>query len=327
MTSRSLPSNGQLVHGLIEQHLRSIVEQQGPVLANKDPEPLHQMRVSMRRLRVTLDQFEPLLVLPESLQRARLAKTARRLGLARDLDVQQQLLEQHWLPQLEAKERKLLRPVLKQLRQERQQAHRQVAEQLKSGAYLAWLAQMQRWLRQPQWTPLAQEPASDWLVHWQLSWIAALFVHPGWRLEGLHSGAAHEQLHDLRKAIKRARYQLDNCHALLGQGVRPLQREFKDLQQLLGELNDLEVLQQALEDQLPGSLATTLPHFHALLSLQQERSWLRWRERSRSFAQPNSTQRLLGQLTAACRTLPRRRLWLLMCSWLHPTVVLGWRRV
>ena len=326
MTSRPRLSNGQLAHGLIQQQLRSIVDQQVPVLANRDPEPLHQMRVSMRRLRVTLDQFEPLLVLPQALQRTRLAKTARRLGLARDLDVQQQQLEEHWMPQLDAREVKLLRPLFKQLRHERQQAHRQVADQLRAGAYLAWLAQMQRWLRQPQWTPLAEQPAADWIVHWQLGWISVLFVHPGWHLEQVQSRSEQDQLHDLRKLIKRARYQLDNCKPLLGQDFSPLQGELKQLQQVLGDLNDLEVLQQALDDQLPDSVAATLPRLAELMAVQQRDGWQHWRDLSATFAQPARAQQLMRQLAADCRALQRKRLWPRMYSWLHRSVVQDWRR-
>ena len=74
------------------------------------------------------------------------------------------------------------------------------------------------------------------------------------------------QLHDLRQLIKRARYQLDNCKPKLGQNLSLLQAELKQLQQMLGDLHAFEVLRQALDDQLPGSLAATLPRLHELMA-------------------------------------------------------------
>lgn len=325
MTHPTCQTNGELVVGLLDKHVRALVDWHGPVLANRDPEPLHQMRVSMRKLRVTLQQFDPLLRLPDEAGSAALAKTARRLGQARDLDVLQERLQHQLLPQLGADEVALLQPVLRQLRRERQQAHAQVSEQLKRSSYLSWLAQMQRWLRNPRLTPLADEPLADWLPQWQLGWLATLFVQPAWRFEQLHKERQRLQLHDLRKQIKGARYQLDNCKPLLGRGSRQAQARFKQMQELLGELNDLQVLRRALDDQLPGALASDLPQLHGLMQLVESRCWQQWRGLAQSQARPQAYQRLLNALQGDRLRAQLQQRSRLMYSTLQRTVFCDWR--
>ena len=325
MTRASTLSNGELVVAIVDKQLRALVSWHGPVLANTDPEPLHQMRVAMRRLRVTLRQFEPLLELPDALPAQRLAKTARRLGMARDLDVLQARLKQQLLPQLPASELEALRPVLKQLRRERQQAHAHVGEQLKGSAYLNWLAQMQRWARKPSLTPLAGEPLADWMVQWQLGWSAVLWVHPAWRFETLASEHQREQLHGLRKQIKMARYQLDNCKPLLGRATRRCLARLKAMQELLGELNDLQVLQHAIDDQLPGSVADDLPRLHALLEQSERDCWSQWRQLAGAQGTAESPMQLLVALQADRRLARLQRQWLRLCSGLQRAVFCDWR--
>jgi len=322
-----LLSNGELVSHLLERQVPALVQWQGPVLDNRDPEALHQMRVAMRRLRVTLQQFAPLLQLPPQLQQRRLAKTARRLGLARDLDVLRARLHERLLPRLPAQELALLKPVLKQLRRERLQAQEQVVEQLKGGAYLGWLAQMQRWQRQPTFTPLAQQPLADALVQWQLGWLAELYLHPAWNLEEWTKDCQREQLHDLRKQIKLARYQLDNCKPLLGRRCCRQLGQFKQMQELLGELNDLQVLQQAIADQLQGSLtlAADLPVLAGLLQQQQAQCWQDWRLCAVSQGRLATGQQLLGGLRHDRRRALLQRHARLMCSALQQGVFCDWR--
>ena len=93
-------SNGAFAVDLIGRYTHKLVALQSPVLADRDPEPLHLMRVSLRRLRSCLQQFAPALRLPRAVADPRLAKTVRRLGMARDLDVLRQRLEQDLMAEL-----------------------------------------------------------------------------------------------------------------------------------------------------------------------------------------------------------------------------------
>lgn len=289
-------SNGSFARDLLQKHVSKLVQLQTPVSEGKGTEPLHQMRVTMRRLRTTVLQFEPALELPSAINDQRLAKWVRRLGLARDLDVLRERLEDGFLPQLPEAEVKALRPVLKQLRRERQLAHRLVVEVLQSRSYLEGLAQLQRWLKQPAFTPVGDEPIQDWLLEWQGPCLASLFLHPGWQVTS--AAGEVEVLHALRRQIKQARYRLENLSVLEGQSTAPWINHFKQGQELLGEFNDLQVLQRAIGDQVPGRLEQELPQLEWLLMQHQRHCWEQWRE-------------LVMEVLPARR---RRRLWQAMSS-------------
>ena len=68
------PRCGEHAHTLIGDRLARLVALQAEVLADRDPEPLHQMRVSFRRLRSTLEQFSPALLLPDAADPERIAR-------------------------------------------------------------------------------------------------------------------------------------------------------------------------------------------------------------------------------------------------------------
>ena len=283
-------SNGAFAVDLIARFTDKLVSLQGPVLADSDPEPLHQMRVALRRLRTCLQQFAPALHLPRAVADPRLAKTVRRLGMARDLDVLRERLEKDLMPELPEAERKALKPVLKQLRRERALAYEQVVSTLQSGSYLKLLSQLQGWLRHPDLTPLGELPLLGWTLEWQAPMIAGLFQHPGWFI--LEQEGDMERVHDLRKRLKTARYGLENLGAVTGSRCRQWVVELRDLQELLGELNDLHVLERAIDDQLPSGLAGNLPLLEALLRGRAQGCWEQWRQRAEGLMLPERRRSL-----------------------------------
>lgn len=284
------PSNGALAQGLITQHLQRVISCHQRVLDRHDPEPLHQMRVAMRRLRTTLQQFAPLLVLPAEVTDRRLGRVVRRLGMARDLDVLQGRLVDTFMPQLPKAEEAALQPVLKALRRERHQARDHLRDVLHSSGHLSLVAALQQWLKQPRTTPLAAQPAQEWLLEWQLPGLQTLMLHPAWLVS--EAGAEVDSLHALRKQIKTARYQLENLAGLMGPQVQPWIGHLRQGQDLLGELNDLEVLRQAIEDQLPSGLRQSLPQLHWLLQQHGLRCWSLWREQVDLLWTPRQRRRL-----------------------------------
>jgi CHAD domain-containing protein len=296
---RGVPS-GAFARELVQKQVAKLVQLQAPVASGEGSEPLHQMRVSMRRLRTTLIQFEPALQLPAAVNDQRLAKWVRRLGMARDLDVLRERLEDGFLPQLPAAEVKALRPVLRQLRRERQLAHGHVVEVLQSRSYLEGLAQLQRWLKEPSFTLLGQQPISQWVVEWQGAAISVLFLHPGWHI--IKVSAESEQLHELRRQLKQVRYLLENLAPLQGAATAPWISRFKQGQELLGEWNDLQVLQRAIHDQVPGKLEDALPQLEWLLVQHQRHCWEHWRELVNELL-PHSQRRRL-RLALMAEPLP-----------------------
>jgi CHAD domain-containing protein len=289
-----MTSSGDHAVDLIAQYTRKLVKLQSGVLADEDPEPLHQMRVTMRRLRTCLRQFGPALVLPESVSERRIAKLGRRLGMARDLDVLRDRLVGVLEPQLPPEEKQSLEPVLKQLARERGLAGEQVAELLQSGPYLALLSRLQPWVKKPILTPLGREPLREWLIEWQVPPLASLFLHPGWFVRDGEAEA--DTMHDLRKRCKTARYGLENLGSITGSRCRKWAERFKGAQDLLGEFNDLRVLERAIDDQLPEGIGKAAPQLLLLLQENRRQCWRQWRQEAEKLRLPKRRRRLVQAL-------------------------------
>lgn len=287
-------SNGAHAHRLLQLQCKRLVDLHGPVLEDKDPEPLHQMRVSMRRLRTGLAQFGPCLLLPHAVSDQRLAKSVRRLGMARDLDVLRDRLEHVLLPQLSEQEQQRLKPVRRQLARERRLAQEHLQSVLQSSRHLELIAKLQAWLRQPSYTALGEQPLVDWLAEWRLPGSTSLGLHPGWWLQSPQEDV--ETLHDLRKRIKTVRYQLENLTELSDSRGRSWIAALKQGQSLLGELNDLQVLSEAIRHQLDHELERYLPHLAALLDQQRLQCWRAWRHLATTLMQRHQRRRRVASL-------------------------------
>lgn len=195
-------------------------------LEGRDPEYLHQLRVGVRRLRAALNVFRGTLREEEARAlRRHLRALTRVAGPARDWDVHARRLPTR------------LRPT---------------AERQRRAAYAA----LRRVLRAPQpWLPPRGLPATQP----PLPQFAAAALERaerkarklGARLDWSRPGKRHA----LRIRLRRLRYAAEFLHgAFPDADAAPFVRSLKHLQDLLGELNDLEVarrLQAALTGEKP----------------------------------------------------------------------------
>ena len=279
-------SIGAYAAALIQARLRSLVALQADVLADQQREPLHQMRVACRQLRVTLQQFAPALSVPDPAAPDRLAKVGRHLGCRRDLDVLQHRLEHDFGPLLPEKEAAVLRKLLKQLRRERKLAFEAVEEALKGRRYLKVLAQLQGWLRQPQLSPLGHQPMRAWWGEFCQTTLNDLLLEPGWQVDQPYAPQGQQQLHQLRKRLKRCRYALTNLEPLRPEPMAPWLERLRAMQHHLGDLNDLQLLDQALQQQFHESPDRIAPCLCSLLAEARDQAWLRWRSEADTLLTP-----------------------------------------
>lgn len=274
-------TSGAFALELIQIQIRRLGKLQSEVVADRDPEPLHQLRVSLRRLRTALSQFAPALVLPDSVSERRIASVARRTGLCRDLDVLGLRLREQLLPRLPDSEQRHLEGAMKRLTRDRGQAFATLVEALHSPRYLKLLEGLNKLQTRPRFTPLGQLPLLPWLVDWQAPFSAGLFLHPGWAVED----SAAEALHDLRKHIKRARYSLESLERWCEPPLRSWIQDLRQAQDHLGELHDLQILSCGLLDSEQLRKTSNLPVLRAELQRQQQLHWLRWRELAQRLRQ------------------------------------------
>ena len=291
---------GDYALDVIRQQTRRLGTLHGEVLKDDDVEPLHQLRVSLRRLRTALRQFAPALVLPGSVSESRIGRVARRTSLTRDLDVLRERLLQQLLPALPEKEQKAFRPALKRLARDRAVAFEGLVEALNSSRYLKLLARLHKWQGKPSYTELGHRSLRAWLFEWQVPIASSLFLHLGWFCDDPGS----EQLHDLRKRIKAVRYSLDNLRPFLDPVVGDWIGDLKQAQDHLGELHDLQVLQHTLAAADLPLKADGCPGLDREIERQARDHWRHWQglaERLRSDAFRHGIQRHL----LADRPFPR----------------------
>lgn len=293
-------SSGGYALDLIQRQVRRLGKLQGEVLADRDPEPLHQLRVSLRRLRTALTQFGPALMLPDTVTERRIAAVARRTGLCRDLDVLRLRLQQQLLPRLPGEEQQALEGPMKRLARDRNQAFDTLKEALHSSRYLKLLARLHKWQQRPLYTPLGQRSLAAWLYDWQAPFTAALFLHPGWAVED----PTAEALHDLRKHIKTARYALEHLGNWCEPALQDWIQELRQAQELLGELHDLQILCHTLGGSRHSLKASRLPALSSELEGQQAEHWLRWRELAQRLQQDTHRRFIQHQLLELGNRVP-----------------------
>lgn len=226
------------------------------MLASKDPEYLHQLRVGLRRLRSVMGAFSPVVEDAKPLKRA-LRRLMPALGAARDWDVFVQTLHDAGAGAR----------VLQRARRERDIARRAAQETVASPPFRAFLFQSLRWLQ--------SKPGRD-------GGAALQDFAPG-RLERLHRKAVKDyeprnakRRHQFRIRIKRLRYA---SHFFAGcfpaDAVQPHLRQLARLQDILGELNDIATARKLLREidaPRPGELAER----EAKLIAALEAAWKRF---------------------------------------------------
>lgn len=256
-TSKAIATNptltlGDYAYTVIQEQYRQMAKREKKVLADEEPEHLHQMRVATRRLRTALQVFQAAITLPKAASEQRIGALARTLGGLRDMDVQIADLQETYRPQLEPKEQKHLDAVIQSLKKQRRQAYAEVESTLGRSRYQELKAAYETWLDNPQFTAIATLPIRLLLPELLSPLLAELLLHPAWMVAAEDSSEqASETLHDLRKAFKHVRYQTEFFVPFYGEAFQSWVADIKLLQEKLGKLQDNHILQELLAAHLP----------------------------------------------------------------------------
>jgi CHAD domain-containing protein len=311
---------GEQASTAIEKAFQKATKYEQQVLKDKDPEYLHQMRVGMRRLRSIIRTLAVALELPTAASDKKIGKVARRLGTLRDLDVLMADLSENYLAYLPTKEQKQLQKSLQLLEEERQDALAEVRSTLKSKRYLQMKQQLQEWLAHPQYRSIADMPLQSVLPDLLGPTVSQLFLHPGWwvgvrysdgtwlpdrdlspeGIEGLYAEQG-ECLHDLRKQVKRVRYQLSLC-AYPEDAYKDVVQEMKQIQDVLGAMQDSLVLEQVLTQRHHRNWQKSMPVLSDRLQQVRQQYWQQWQNWQQRYLLPQVRQQLRERIIGA-RTL------------------------
>ncbi|MBP0020593.1 MAG: CHAD domain-containing protein [Cyanobacteria bacterium SBLK] len=302
---------GDWAYIAIAQHYRKMLSHEAGVLADRDPEELHQMRVGMRRLRTALAGFAPALSLPETAVEKAVGKIARVLGKLRDIDVLGETLKTEYRPQLPKTERKELDRILKALAKERRKVFKTVKKLLQGKTYRKLKKGFESWLANPKYSALACVSIEHILPDLLLPRFGQFFLHPGWTVggnigdiprEGLLPADPHtvrqilarqeKKLHDLRKEAKHTRYQMELFVQFYGGEYRDYLKDTKQIQSVLGDIQDSFVLKEFLNRFFGKSFKTRLPALAKHLHKIRWQKWNAWQALHHKFASPKMRQSL-----------------------------------
>jgi CHAD domain-containing protein len=233
-------------------HLAKMLEYEEGTRLGEDPEELHDMRVSTRRMRMALRVFADYLD-PEVLRALLkgLRSTGRTLGAVRDLDVFNEKT-QVYLDGLADERAGDLDGLLAAWKAERDKQRERLVEYLDGKRYRRFVQGTTELLEGP-----IEALAPQSLVTPRPQRVAQ--VLPGvlykdmavvWAFEGQLGGLETPlpRFHALRKACKGLRYTLEFFEDVLGSGARPLIKRVKGLQDHLGDLQDAVVTAGVLRD-------------------------------------------------------------------------------
>lgn len=267
-----------------------MIKQEKKVLADKDPEHLHQMRVNTRRLRTALQVFEPAVALPKAARENRVKALAQVLGKLRDLDVQTGTLKDNYQPQLNPSEQKLLDQALGILHKQRRRAFAGTEETLKCASYQDFKRAYEDWLEHPTYKPLAQLPLISILPDLLQPLLSQLFLHSGWLIGKEQTSEHGELLHDLRKVCKQVRYQAEFFTQFYGDEFQSWVEEVRLLQEMLGKVQDGQVLSDLLLEVLPQ--AKTMSQLQTSIHQEQQDAMVPWDTLREKYLDPDFRQQL-----------------------------------
>lgn len=259
-----------------------------------DPEGVHDMRVSSRRLRGALSDFAPYLGkrgLTEAVKQIK--SMAHALGEVRDQDVAIMGLQK-----LAAAAPDQAKATLGQFIQARDQIRKQARVDLRNSLALVRLKQIERdfaeAINSATNKSKARKKASKTATEITYIEVARSIVNERLKeLEKLSKGFYHplnvKPLHKMRIAAKRLRYALELFEQCLGPGTAIFARKVAGLQTSLGELNDCDIWleafgkqlkvasREASKERMAGSL-WLLSHFVRLHSRHLRSALARWEE-------------------------------------------------
>ena len=284
-------SAGAAVLGYLRQQADRLLSFD-PLVRLDEPDAVHQMRVTSRRLRSTLQAFTEVIPAEQSEKLiGELKWLGAVLGKARDAEVLEERLERRVR---ETPAEQVVGPVAARVQAHfaplRAAARQEAVAALDSSRYAALLDSLDGLLTAPVVPAGATRPARD---------VLPAAAHRAYRRTGRRlRRAAHTApgptrdaaFHQARKAAKRARYAGEAITPALGQPARRFTRQMKKVQTVLGEHQDAVVArgldrELGMSAHLAGENAFSYGLFFEreaqLAARQEHQAQRRWQHQSR----------------------------------------------
>jgi len=216
------------------------------------PDAVHRMRTSARRLRSALASYRALLDADRTREvESQLRRLGQELSAARDLQVADRLLADTLAADEPAADSEAAARVTRRLMATRRRsAAGHVEAYLGSDDYLRLLDDVGSFVAAPAFSDRARRPAGREVRKQVMK--AHRKVVRRWDVAASHDlDERAEALHATRKATKRLRYACEVALPTLGKPAGRMRRRAKELSGLLGERQDAVVLKQRIVELLP----------------------------------------------------------------------------
>jgi CHAD domain-containing protein len=221
-----------------------------PAVRRDEPDAVHQMRVTTRRLRSTFQSFGQILRADDTSHLAgELRWLGHVLGDARDNEV----LPEHIDAELKQVPVELVMgPVQARLREHfaplAAQSRKDALAALDSERYFALLDELDQILAQPPLGPAAGQPAKKALAHA----VRRTYKRTAKRMrraEQAHAGEpTNVALHAARRAAKRSRYAAEAVTPVFGKQAKRYGKQMKKIQSSLGDHQDAVIARNTLRE-------------------------------------------------------------------------------
>ena len=296
------------IYPAIQKQYVRILTLEADVLVDDDREAIHQMRVSLRRLRSQIQAFSSILDVPKVMDEKSIGKIARVLGKVRDLDVLHQTCKHH-LTNLPESEQFQLEKVNAIVSKRRRKEMLKVRLMFNDSEYQFFKLGMNNWLNHPQYLPTARVEIRAILPELLLSVVSKLFLNSGWWIDlELETGSDPElavsQLlliygdtyHDLRKQIKATRYLMEMFPDRYPDTFNEYLQDFKQIHQLFGNIQDNRVLDKFIRKSLGKRAPTKLPTLYDRIARSNHLNWDNWQPIQHKYRNSNTKQELQSML-------------------------------
>ena len=276
------------IYPAIQKEYVTILTLESKVLADDDVEAIHQMRVSLRRLRSQIQSFASILDIPTVMGEKQIGKIAKVLGKVRDLDVLEKTCKSREINLPDAEKihiEKVLVTILKRRRKE----ILKVKLMLNDRDYQYFKLGINNWLNHPQYLPTATVPVGSILPELLLPAIGKLFIDPSWWIDldvdsGIEPELAVSQLllvhgqvfHNFRKQVKVTRYLMEIFVDRYPSRYQEYLKDLKQIHQLFGNIQDNLVLDKFVRKVVGKKAPIKLPTLYERIDRSSYLSWHSW---------------------------------------------------
>jgi CHAD domain-containing protein len=300
------------IYPAIQKQYVSILTLEADVLTDIDVEAIHQMRVSLRRLRSQVQAFAPVLDIPKVMGEQQIGKIAKVLGKVRDLDVLHDTCKNHQ-NNLPDAEKIYLEKVAATIVKRRRKEILKVKLMLNDSDYQYFKLGINNWLNHPQYLPTARVKLESILPSLLSPVVGKLFLNSGWWIDsdldsGLDPELAVSQVllihgdifHHLRKQVKATRYLMEMFTDRYPSNYQDYLKDLKQVHQLFGNIQDNIVLDKFIRKAIGKRAPTKLPTLYDRINRNNYLNWQNWlpiQERYRQVEIKQELQLLLIQGT------------------------------